>query len=56
MEGGGGGEVGFMEAGGWGYTIHTNPGLRLGLGSLNIMPPLTPTPPTSHLPNNTAYE
>ena len=34
--------------GGGGYTIHTNLDLRLGLVSLYIMLPLTPTPPTSH--------
>ena len=32
----------------------TNPGLRLGLLSLYVMLPLTPTHQTSHLPNNTA--
>ena len=36
------------------YTIHTNPGLQLELVSLYVMLPLSPTSPTSHLPNNTA--
>ena len=41
---------------GGGYTIHTNPGLQLELVSLYVMLPLSPTHPTSHLPNNAAYD
>ena len=52
----------YLGVEGWGsgihgegvYTLHTNPGLRLQLVSLYVMLPLSPTPPTSHLPNNTA--
>ena len=47
-----------LDVGGGGYTIHTNPGrtLRLGLVSLYDMLPPYSTPPTFHLPNNTAYD
>ena len=43
-----------VSGGYFGDTISDSPDVRHGLVSLYDMLPLTPTPPTFHLPNNTA--